>query len=147
MFLFLLIGCKDGDVSFYDNIPKLFWSGNFISICGNGFWNNNHGSTLFCQKLGYTSGNTKRSEGQSTSSMKALFVGECKVTDTNLASCSGGHNVRTITSLKDCSNGYTYEIKCDGGNGSDDLEVSCDEWVKEGYFRLHRSCLIGCKLY
>ena len=127
MFQFLLLVCKDGDVSFYDNIPKVFWSGNFISICGNGFWNNNHGSTLFCQKLGYTSGNTKRSEGQSTSSLKALFVGECKAADTNLASCSAGYNSRAITSFKDCTNGFTYEIQCDGVNRSDVLEASYNE--------------------
>ena len=122
-----MIGCKDGEVSFHGNIPKVFWNGEFVSICGSGFWNNNYGSKIFCQRLGYTSGVVNRVEGQSTSSLKALYVGECKATDTKLTSCSGGYNARVIESFKDCSNGYIYEIKCGGGNSSDVLEVSCNE--------------------
>ena len=40
----------------------IFWDDAWVPICGNGFWNNSVGSTLFCQKLGYESGTIDRKD-------------------------------------------------------------------------------------
>ena len=119
--------CKDGDVSFHDGNPLVFSKGEFFAICGDAFWDNQHGADLFCKTLSYESGAIQRVKGRSTSTSKAFRVGVCLNTDINLSTCSGGRNKHTIHPFKECTNGYTYKIVCSGGNGA---KASC----KPGFF-------------
>ena len=116
--------CRDGDVGFFaSNIPKILWKGNWVRICGDGFWNDNNGSRIFCKKLGHEDGMVSLSPEQSISSMQSLYVGACAVGDTDLSSCKGGSNQYTVGEYSKCTTKYTYEIVCRGGNAP--KTVSC----------------------
>ena len=114
--------CKDGDVSFHDGNPLVFWKGGFFAICGDAFWDNQHGASVFCKTLGYESGTIEKAAGRSTSTSKAFRVGWCLSTDVNLSNCSGGRNKHTTHPFKECTNDYTYKIVCRGGDGA---KASC----------------------
>ena len=111
-------------MSFHGNQPRVFWKGEYLAICGDSFWNNNHGASLFCKKLGHSSGTISVTSGDSTSLYRALYIGECSNTDGDLTSCSGGYNRYNIVPLKDCMGSNAgYKIECSGG--SDVPETSC----------------------
>ena len=116
LFLSLHISdCGDGDVSFHDSDPLVFWQGEFVRICGDIFWDSNDGAELFCKKLGYESGFIQKVPGSSASTSKALQVGRCTDTDISLAHCTGAFNTRYVGPFKDCTLGHTYNIICSGG--------------------------------
>ena len=107
---------KDG------KFPEVFWNGNWAPICGHWFWNNNHGATLFCQKLdsSFTSGIVTRREDKPLES-DGLRIGECREQD-HWLSCSGGGNKLDNPS---CGGGC-----CAGSEAS--IEIKCQE-CPEGY--------------
>ena len=70
----------------------MFWNDKLSPICGNWFWNNQIGATLFCQKLGYTSGTQSgRSLAGVLDERAAINIGQCDNGDT-LEACTGGCN-------------------------------------------------------
>ena len=84
--------CKNGDVWLEDDgTPLFFWNDKLSLICGNWFWNNQIGATLFCQKLGYTSGTQSGSNLAVVLGEDAITIGECSTGDT-LDACTGGCN-------------------------------------------------------
>lgn len=121
--IFVFTECKDGDVSFHEDNPLVFWKGEFLRICGDGFWDNSHGAELFCKKLGYESGRIQTVSGASTSTLQALQVGSCSSTDTSLSDCHGAANHYSRHQFKDCSAHHTYKITCSGG--VEILRASC----------------------
>ena len=49
--------CSSGDVRLLDDgTPEYYLNGDWYPICGHYFWDNDHGATAFCRKLGSTSG-------------------------------------------------------------------------------------------
>ena len=115
----------DGDVGFFANsIPKVFWKGEFVEICGDGFWNNHYGAAIFCKKLGYETGVIRKSSGQDTSTVHSLFIGACAASDTDLSACTGGHNTYSVAEHSQCTKRNTYEIECSGGDSPKSL--SCE---------------------
>ena len=118
------LACQNGDVAFVaDNIPKIFWEGEFIGICGDGFWNNNNGASLFCKKLGYETGSITKIPGAGTT-MKSLLIGSCTEDDTDLSTCKGGINNYTVQEYSTCTTGNTYDIVCTGGTSP--KTISCE---------------------
>ena len=124
----MFLACKEGDVGFFQNVPKIFWNGKFIGICGDWIWNNNNGASIFCKKLGYQTGVIRTSSGQGTSTMQSLRIGTCAADDTDLSACTGGHNSYTIVEHSKCTTGHTFEIKCSGGDSP--KKVSCEGKAK-----------------
>ena len=104
----------NGDVKFEENsTPYIVWDNVWSPICGHYFWDNQHGSELFCQKLGYTSGTFERSNQKY--SKDAIDVGRCNPGDT-LEKCTGGGNGYIVGSDNWCSagKGVKITISCKG---------------------------------
>ena len=56
-------------------------------ICGHYFWDNQHGATTFCKKLGYSGG--KQEKANAKYSEKSIVIGTCKAGQ-DLAECTKG---------------------------------------------------------
>ena len=111
-----------GDVSFNNNIPRMWFGGKFQTICGLGFWDNQIGASLFCKKLGYDSGEIKMLPGQSSSMNYSLVVGKCIAKDESLATC--GRYQHVTYEIDECSKGKTFSIDCKG-DATKASKVSC----------------------
>ena len=107
--------CQDGDVSYFESRPKMFWKGRFLDICGDGFWNDDYGAKLFCKKLGYPSGGIKVYLSSTSQPMvDALRVMQCPSRSSSLLECSGSYVVQP---KRDCTGGGRnrhYKIHCSG---------------------------------
>ena len=89
-------------------------------ICGNYLWNTQHGATIFCKKLGFSSGTSTPVHQKMP--VDAYFVGICGATDVDLTACTGGSNVRRLGGFAggvSCEAGKNAGIKftCSGGKG------------------------------
>ena len=113
----------------------MFWQGEFLAICGDGFWENSHGASLFCKKLGHDSGYLTQSKEQSGSGQTSLFVGRCRETDRSLVACSGGFNSLTTHPFKDCTAAGDYKMVCLGGTGvtNASCKVSGMKILRDGF--------------
>ena len=101
---FLYLGpslCQDGDVLLEnDNTPYIYFSDKWRPICGHYFWDNNRGATLFCKKLGFTTGEVfGKDDGKQYGNVEAFWIGKCKDSDNYFPSakdddhnCNGGCN-------------------------------------------------------
>ena len=117
---------------FFDNIPKIFWKGKFIHICGDRIWDNNNGASIFCKKLGYQTGVIRTFPGQGNSTMPSLNVGTCAEGDTDLSACTGGYNKYTVENNSKCTSGNTYKINC-SSDGDSPKNDSCEGKGNRGY--------------
>ena len=113
--------CSNGDVQLTTNggAPEYFLDGEWYPICGHYFWNNNHGATALCQKLGYTSGTVQKT--RTAYAKNAVKVGACRAGEA-IDSCSAGCNERNANS-GGCANcqagqGVGVTVTCSGGTGS-----------------------------
>ena len=129
-FLILTEKCANGDAKLDANsIPFLFWDGNWSSICGHWFWDNQHGVEAFCQKLGFKGG--MFSKKNIPYKDDAIQVGKCSSEET-IDSCTAAQNPYTKTGW--CQAGYLYDgkhigftISCDGHTAGSEIQ-SC--WGK-----------------
>ena len=132
--------CRDGDVRFFDdNTPQVFWNGKFIGICGNIYWDNNNGASIFCKKLGHETGVIRKFDGEGIREMPSLMIGKCEKDDKSLITCKGGFNVYKISLQESCTTGFrirasnvyyphTYTIICSGGKSP--RTISCKGKLK-----------------
>ena len=76
-----------------DKFPEVCLNGMWSPICGHWFWDNDHGATVFCTKLGYEYGHVNPREEQraGTYHVPAIHVGKCRARE-ELTACTGGHN-------------------------------------------------------
>ena len=118
LFFHSITECKRGDVELADDgVPNIFLDGSMHPICGNYLWDNEHGATIFCKKLGFLSGT--RELTFETMTVDAFYVGICRATDVDLTDCTGGWNVKRLGGVS-CAAGQKIGIKffCSGGKGS-----------------------------
>ena len=126
--------CSNGDVGLVnDGTPFIFWDSQWFPICGHYFWDNHVGSTLFCKKLGYESGNVHRAENEEKYAVDSFRVGFCNEDD-EWENCRGGCNDYQAGGY--CGNG---DIK-DRGNGNSGarceknygikITIKCLDWVE-----------------
>ena len=94
-----------------DGTPYIYWNDVWSPICGHGFWNNDYGATLFCQKLGYDSGTKTPVKGKFTS-MDALDLDVCGQNDHWLG-CAGGYSLSARCSA---GNPISITIACQGNS-------------------------------
>ena len=118
-------GCADGDVRTVDaagsptsalntaTTPEVYYNGQWHPVCGHEFWDNNHGATTVCKKLGFASGTAATS---GTDVLKhAMMVGECRAGEP-LTSCTGGKNMWGNLDAEWCGKGKyggrSLSVKC-----------------------------------
>jgi hypothetical protein len=102
-----------------EKFPEVFLNGIWTPICGHWFWNNDHGADLFCQKLDskYVSGTViKRKDIKLR--QDGIQIGECKIDDSSLDSCTGGCN--------DLETGNGHCAKCGVGQSAA-VNIKCHE--------------------
>ena len=94
--------------------------GHWSPICGHWFWDNNYGTTLFCQMLDstYTSGIVKEHRDIPLAS-DGMRIGKCTSNDNSLISCTGGCNDLELGGQ--CSNHPSF---CGAGQGAT-AEIEC----------------------
>ena len=132
--------CANGDVGQVDDgTPFIYWDSQWYPICGHYFWDNDVGSSLYCEKLGYSNGIVQRSETDEKYAIESFRLGLCNENDP-LTSCSGGCNDYKAggycgsrnywdrgngNSNARCEKQYSpkIRIKCHDGNKS--ISVSC----------------------
>ena len=108
-YCFTAKSCKNGDVRLRDGgKPRVYWNNNWVPICGHYFWDNAHGATLFCKKMGYETGTV--SDTGKRYSQDSLRIGKCNIGDA-LESCKGGCNDYKVG--KSCKNNDS--VKCGKG--------------------------------
>ena len=61
-----------------NQIAEVTFNRQWVPICGHWFWNNDIGASLFCQKLGFESGNIKN---RLTLPSDGLTIGQCNKGD------------------------------------------------------------------
>ena len=125
MSFFILVSYQDGEVLLETGNtknempprPMMSIDNQWYSICGDGFVDNAVGATLFCEKLGFTGGFgiNKKAKRNSPAIYKAVHVGKCQYSDTQLMGCKGGGNDYKITEEKECAN-IDYTIECFQGS-------------------------------
>ena len=97
-----------------NEIAEIFINEMWVPICGHYFWDNNHGAELFCQKLGYKSGQPGAKSPLPSDGVK---IGKCYYGDI-WPNCSGGCNDHSIggNELCDCRSGAMSgtKINCVG---------------------------------
>ena len=107
--------CVNGDVKVEsDGTPKFHWNGQWAPICGHYFWNNEHGASTFCRKLGYTG--AKLEKTRASFSEDAIAIGECLANE-ELEFCSGMCNDKVVgKGCVDCTAGkpVSLTINCTG---------------------------------
>ena len=95
-----------------NELAEIYQNEKWMPICGHWFWNDNIGSKLFCQELGYQNGNIKQgSVKQFPLPEDGFRIGQCKANDI-WPNCSGRKS-------SDCLSGAMAGIKieCTGSNG------------------------------
>ena len=110
-------------------------SNQWSPICGHCFWDNKHGATAFCEKLGYLSGTLQATRQKYPTD--SIIVGKCKEGE-KLTACTGGCNTyETGNGYVLCaqSQSVSVSITC-AGHG--DVISSCG---KDNEFQLHRITL------
>jgi hypothetical protein len=114
----MLLGiCNNGDVRLNDEgTPWIYWNNHWSPICGDMFWDNDVGATLFCQKLGYNSGMALGKNSLKNYTVDSFRVGNCIVGD-NLENCTGGSNDYSLACAK--VSGLRMVISCSGGKGEE----------------------------
>ena len=89
--MFLVHG-SNGDVKLgTDGTPFIYWDNQWVPICGHFFWDNQEGAKLFCQKMGYMSGQFSGRGSWQKYSTDSFRIGKCNAGD-EWESCSGGCN-------------------------------------------------------
>ena len=122
-----------------EKFPEIIVNGEWSPICGHWFWDNNHGASLFCQKLNskYTSGTVKKRRDIPLKK-NGIRIGLCRSNDTNLLFCTGGKNDLS-TNAYNCVAGEksSVEIECNlgGQKSSVDIEINGG---KEPRFRYYK---------
>ena len=103
-----------------DEVAEIYQNEKWIPICGNWFWNNNNGATLFCQQLGYKFGIVKQESitRQVPLPDDGFRIGECKADDI-WSQCTGGCNDYNIGGNRcgDCRSGTMAGLKIECSNG------------------------------
>ena len=102
--------------------------GRWVPICGHYFWDNNHGATLFCQKMNYDEGTVVKTPA--ALSLDAFRIGKCEASDKRLLACTGGCNDLKVGGVcsgfwgGDCSagNAAVVKVRC---RGSSTKHISC----------------------
>ena len=116
---------NDGEVRLNDGkYPEVFLHGTWSPICPHFFWDNNHGATLFCQKLNpeFKSGTVIRRYDKPLGS-DGIRIGKCFSSD-NWLECSGGCNDIEI-------GGHCYNAagaKCEAGSAPS-IEIHCGQGI------------------
>ena len=108
-------------------IPWIKYEQDWYPICGHYFWNNNHGASTFCKKLGFLSGSQVRTEEKY--GKDAMPVGGCSPAQ-SLTQCTGGGNAwgNLGYNNKQCGAGKSIGVKivCTGGAAN---PSSCEQAV------------------
>ena len=100
--------CVNGDV-WAGTGPEIFWDDEWHYICGQGFWDNDIGATLHCNKRGSEKGHVN-SQG-SIREVNTFRLGKCNEGDT-WPNCTGGCNDYKLGGH--CSN--DEDKKCETGS-------------------------------
>ena len=107
--------CSNGDVRVSNNIPEIYWDGDWHLLCGHCF--EPYGPRKFCSVLGYESGTTKIQQGNVTTyAQYAFFKGNCTKED-KWSDCSGNCSVKMSgKKIFECLKGQKgLQIECSGG--------------------------------
>lgn len=107
--------CSNGDGKISDNIPEIYWNGNWYLLCGHCFENGTDGVRKFCNVLGYENGTIKRDHNV-TYAHDAFFKGRCEENDT-WPDCNGLCPVTKLgKKVSECATGQRgLQIECLGG--------------------------------
>ena len=123
----LFIGCKDEDVRHTEVKESLmFMNDKFHPICGNWFWDDRHGSDLFCRKLGYDK--AKKFDSRYDLPADGVSLGRCPQDAKHFDSCTHGvtsgeactlFQIGCKDNVKHCipGNRMGMNIECEGGDG------------------------------
>ena len=85
---------QDGDVKLQtDGTPLLFKDYRWFPICGHYFWDNDHGATAFCKKLGYPEGTVHKTKQRY--SEDSIRVGKCEEGEFLMACTDGSNSYET----------------------------------------------------
>ena len=109
--------------------PEVLLHGTWSPICGNYFWDNNHGATLFCQKLSpeFKSGTMIRRYDKPLES-DGIRIGKC-FSDDHWPECTGGCN--DFETGKSCF--QNSDAICTSGNEVS-VEIQCSKGITLTYF-------------
>ena len=104
-----------------DGTPQIFWDEVWSPICGHYFWDNQHGASKFCEKLGYDGGAYSGRGSGETYGYDSFRLGKCNDNDI-WPDCTGGCNEYEVGGIcADSWSGYCTSgeevkitITCDG---------------------------------
>ena len=95
-----------------DEVAEIFHNGTWTPICGHYFWDNSNGAKLFCQKLGYQSGQID--DRRISLPRDGIRIGKCNQRDI-WPNCSENCNDKSIGGSNlicgDCRSGAKAGIK------------------------------------
>ena len=74
-----------------NQIAEVEFNGQWVPICGHYFWDNQVGAELFCQKMGYDSGQLSGRGSGKKYSTDSFRIGKCNGGN-NWGKCKGGCN-------------------------------------------------------
>ena len=113
--------CANGDVKLEDDgTPLVFWNNVWSPICGHYFWDNQHGATKFCQRMGYDAGQLSWRDPIHRYMEDAFRIGRCNSYD-DWTSCSDGCNDYRADGYG-CSNNYNAYCRAGERVG---ITISC----------------------
>merc|ERR1719225_712745 len=87
-----------------NDMAEIRVNGKWTPICGHYFWDKQYGANLFCQKLGWKSGEFGKKITLPKNANPAIRIGTCEVEDTSLEACSGQCNDQTTGGDTECGN-------------------------------------------
>ena len=104
-----------------DGTPFIFWNNAWSPICGLYFWDSSYGASLFCKKLGYSSGTSKKSNQMYD--VNSFKVGKC-LWDDSWGACTGGCN--DYSSGGNCINENSAKT-CDANDDQVGITIECND--------------------
>ena len=90
----------------------VFWDGVWGPVCGHCFWDNSHGSTAFCTKLGYTSGTVER-------------TGALTADGLNMPVCSSGNTWEQCMAKSSCWGTKVFGVSACKAGHQGKISIHC----------------------
>ena len=87
-------GCENGAVKLADNVPEVYWDGQWQFLCGECFNQTSNGTRKFCNVLGYETGKKLATESNVTNQEKTLFMGKCNCYCGKMFDCTPGLRIQ-----------------------------------------------------